>query len=158
MFRNITRKKQALSEEECLEILKSAKRGVLSVNGDDGYPYGMPLNHYYDPKDGKLYFHGGRIGHKIEAMKRDDRASFCVLDEGTLDPEGWFFHFRSVIVFGRIEFIEDEEKVIEKVRELSYKFTQDDGYIDGEIAKDLKGTLMFALVPEHITGKHVREK
>ena len=158
MFREIVRKKQALSEEECLEILKSAKRGVLSVNGDDGYPYGMPLNHYYDPKDGKLYFHGGRIGHKIEAMKRDDRASFCVLDEGTLDPEGWFFHFRSVIVFGRIEFIEDEEKVIEKVRELSYKFTQDDGYIDGEIAKDLKGTLMFALVPEHITGKHVREK
>ena len=98
-----------------------------------------------------------KVGHKIEAMKRDSRASFCVLDEGVLDPEGWFYHFRSVIVFGRIEFVEDEEKVIEKVRELSYKFTKDDAYIDGEIAKDLRGTLMFALVPEHITGKHIKE-
>ena len=157
MFREITRKKQALSQEECLEILTNAKRGVLSVNGDDGYPYGMPVNHYYDPVDGKLYFHGGKVGHKIEAMKRDSRASFCVLDEGVLDPEGWFYHFRSVIVFGRIEFIEDEEKVVEKVRELSYKFTKDDGFIDGEIAKDLRGTLMFALVPEHITGKRIKE-
>ena len=158
MFREITRKKQALSKEECLEILQNAKRGVLSVNGDEGYPYGMPMNHYYDPTDGKLYFHGGRNGHKIEAMKQDSRASFCVLDEGTLDPEGWFYHFRSVIVFGRIEFIENEEKVIEKVRELSYKFTQDDSYIEYEIEKDMKGTLMFALVPEHISGKHVKEK
>ena len=157
MFREITRKKQALSQEECLEILTNAKRGVLSVNGDDGYPYGMPINHYYDPVDGKLYFHGGKVGHKIEAMKRDSRASFCVLDEGTLDPEGWFYHFRSVIVFGRIEFIEDEEKVIEKVKELSYKFTKDDAFIDGEIAKDLPGTLMFALVPEHIRGKRIKE-
>ena len=157
MFREITRKKQALSQEECLEILTNAKRGVLSVNGDDGYPYGMPINHYYDPVDGKLYFHGGKVGHKIEAMKRDNRASFCVLDEGTLDPEGWFYHFRSVIVFGRIEFIEDEEKVIEKVKELSYKFTKDDAFIDGEIAKDLPGTLMFALVPEHIRGKRIKE-
>ena len=158
MFREITRKKQALSKEECLEILQNAKRGVLSVNGDEGYPYGMPMNHYYDPTDGKLYFHGGRNGHKIEAMKQDSRASFCVLDEGTLDPEGWFYHFRSVIVFGRIEFIDDEKKVIEKVKELSYKFTNDDAFIDEEIAKDLQGTLMFALVPEPITGKHVKEK
>ena len=158
MFREIVRRKQALSQEECLEILMNARRGVLSVNGDEGYPYGMPMNHYYDPKDGKIYFHGGRSGHKIESMKKDDRVSFCVIDEGVKDPESWYYHFRSVIVFGRVEFIEDEETLKRTVKELSYKFTQDDEYIDHEIEKDLNGTLMFAIVPEHITGKHVKEK
>ena len=157
MFREITRKKQALSQEECLEILSSAKRGVLSVNGDDGYPYGMPLNHYYDPRDGRLYFHGGKVGHKIDAMRRDSKASFCVLDEGKKEPDSWYLHFRSVIVFGHIEFIEDPEKVIEIVRELSHKFTLDDAYIESAIAKDLRGTLMFALVPEQIRGKRIKE-
>ncbi len=158
MFREIVRKKQELSREECLEILMNTKRGVLSVNGDEGYPYGVPINHYYDPVDGKIYFHGGKSGHKIDAMKKDDKVSFCVMDEGTPDPESWFLHFRSVIVFGRIEFIEDEKVITEKSRLLSYKFTEDEDYIDYEIEKSLKGTAMFALVPEHICGKHVREK
>ena len=57
MFREMLRKKQALTEEECIRILKEEPRGVLSVLGDDGYPYGMPLNHYYCEEDGKIYFH-----------------------------------------------------------------------------------------------------
>ena len=158
MFREIARKKQELSREECLEILMNTKRGVLSVNGDDGYPYGVPINHYYDPADGKIYFHGGKSGHKIDAMRKDSKVSFCVIDDGTPDPESWFLHFGSVIVFGRVEFIEDEKTIIEKSRLLSYKFTQDDAYIEKEIEKSLEGTLMFALIPEHIRGKHIKEK
>ena len=74
MFREMLRKKQELSKEECIEILKKEKRGVLSVLGDEGYPYGMPINHYYDEESGKLYFHGGKKGHKIDAMKRLNKA------------------------------------------------------------------------------------
>ena len=82
MFREMMRKKQQLAPEECIEILKHELRGVLSVLGDDDYPYGMPINHYYSEADGKLYFHGGKRGHKIDAMRQHNKASFCVYDSG----------------------------------------------------------------------------
>ncbi|MBO6054535.1 MAG: pyridoxamine 5'-phosphate oxidase family protein, partial [Oscillospiraceae bacterium] len=78
MFRELQRKKQQLPMEECIRILKEEPRGVLSVLGDDGYPYGMPMNHYYSEEDGRIYFHGGRTGHKIDAIRRCNKVSFCV--------------------------------------------------------------------------------
>ena len=157
MFRDMLRKKQQLPEEECIELLKNELRGVLSVIGDDDYPYGMPINHFYCEEDGKIYFHSGRKGHKIDAMKRHDKASFCVYDQGFRREGEWALNIRSVIVFGRIEFIEDKEKIYEIARRLSYKFTDDEEYIEREIVRSGPGTLMFALVPEHITGKLVNE-
>ena len=82
MFREMIRKKRQISSAECIEILKNEKRGVLSVIGDDDYPYGMPMNHFYREEDGNVYFHCGNVGHRLEALKRHDKASFCVYDEG----------------------------------------------------------------------------
>ena len=146
-----------IPEEECIEILKKEPRGVLSVLGDEDYPYGMPMNHFYCEEDGKIYFHGGKTGHKIDAIKRHDKASFCVFDEGYRNPGEWALNFRSVIVFGRIELVEDMEETIRISRLLSYKITDDEQYIEYEIAKSGARTLMFALVPEYMTGKRVRE-
>lgn len=157
MFREMVRQKQQLAKEECIEILKNEKRGVLSVLGDDDYPYGMPLNHYYCEEDGKIYFHGGKKGHKIDAMKRHDKASFCVYDEGFRKEGEWALNIRSVIVFGRIEFIPDRETTYRISAELSRKFTNDEEYIRRELEKSGPGTLMFALIPEHMTGKLVNE-
>ena len=157
MFRPMMRKKQQLPEQECIEILKTEQRGVLSVLGDDGYPYGMPINHYYNEEDGKLYFHGGMQGHKIDAIRKHDKASFCVFDSGYREEGDWALHIRSVIVFGKIEFVTDRERVYELTRRLCRKFTQDEEYIDREIEKSGARTLMFALVPEHISGKLVEE-
>ena len=157
MFRPMLRSRQALSEEVCVELLRQQKRGVLSVLGDEGYPYGMPINHYYCEEDGKLYFHGGKLGHKIDAIRRCDKASFCVYDEGFRREGEWALNIRSVIVFGRIEFVEDEEKLLDITRRLSYKFTRDEAYIEREIRGHAHRTLLFALVPEHITGKLVNE-
>ena len=78
MFREMRRSKQQLSQEECTEILKQEVRGVLSVLGEDGYPYGMPLDHWYDEKNGKIYFHGAKEGHKIDAIKACDKVSYCL--------------------------------------------------------------------------------
>ena len=157
MFREMLRKKQALSQEECIDILKRELRGVLSVLGDDGYPYGMPINHFYCEEDGKLYFHGGKKGHKIDAMRRCDKASFCVYDEGFRREGEWALNIKSVIVFGRIEFVDDREDVYRISEALSRKFTDDDAYIKREIEKSGSATLMFALVPEYISGKFVNE-
>ena len=157
MFRKMRRFAQQISDEKCIEILKSQPRGVLSVLGDDGYPYGIPLDHWYCEEDGKLYFHGAKEGHKLDAIKACDKVSYCVYDEGYRKEGEWALNIRSVIVFGRIEFVEDREKVYQIARELSYKFTTDNAYIQHELDNSGPGTLMFALVPEHITGKLVNE-
>jgi nitroimidazol reductase NimA-like FMN-containing flavoprotein (pyridoxamine 5'-phosphate oxidase superfamily) len=157
MFREMMRSKQQLSQEECVTVLKEEPRGVLSVLGDDDYPYGMPINQYYCEEDGRLYFHSGMKGHKIDAMKRHDKASFCVYDSGFRREGEWALNIKSVIVFGRIEIIEDRDKIYEIARKLSYKFTDDEAYIEREIKHAGPRTLMFALVPEYMTGKIVNE-
>ena len=157
VFREMIRKKQQLSYDECVCILKKEPRGVLSVLGDDGYPYGMPLNHYYCDEDGKLYFHSGKAGHKVDAVRKHDKASFCVYDKGFRKDGEWALNIRSVIVFGRIEFVEDRAKIYDIAEKLSLKFTDDREYIQREIDRSGPGTLMFALCPEHITGKIVNE-
>ena len=157
MFREVTRAKQALSTVECIEILKAEKRGVLSVLGDEGYPYGMPMNHWYCEEDGKLYFHSGMKGHRSDAMKACDKASFCVYDAGYRREGEWALNIRSVIVFGRLQVVEDEAAALEFIRRLSAKFTDDTDYVEREIGQAMDHTLIFSLTPEHITGKLVNE-
>ena len=139
-FREMVRKKQQLGKAACAELLKTEKRGVLSVLGDEGYPYGIPMNHWYCEEDGRLYFHSGKKGHKIDALRRHEKASFCVYDEGFRRDGEWALNIRSVIVFGRIEIISDTETVYEISRQLSRKFTQDEKYIEDEIRKSGPGT------------------
>ena len=159
MFREMLRKKQQLSQRECVDILKTQLRGVLSVLGDDGWPYGVPLDHWYCEEDGCLYFHGGKTGHKVDAMRRHEKVSFCVCDEGVPDEEvPWALVINSVVVFGRAEMLEDHDRTMEVSRQLSYKFTDDEGYIQREIQRSGPGTLCFRLIPEHMTGKRVVEK
>ena len=157
MFRELVRKKQQISKEECIQLLKEELRGVLSVQGDDGYPYGLPINHYYNVADGCLYFHSGMTGHKIDAIRRDSKASFCVYNRGFRREGEWALNIKSVIVFGRIEFVEDRETIYDISRKLSHKFTRDEAYIEKEITHSGPRTLMFRLVPEHMTGKLVNE-
>ncbi len=157
MFRKMRRPDQALPEEDCLQILKTEKRGVLSVIGDDGYPYGTPINHFYNEADGRLYFHGGKIGHKVDAMRACSKVSYCVFDSGTRIEGDWALTFRCVIVFGHMEFIEDSAEIERICRLLSAKFTDDQAYTDAEVRRALSRTLVYALTPEHMTGKRVHE-
>ena len=157
MFRELTRKKQQLSPEETIAILKQEPRGVLSVNGDEGYPYGMPMDHWYCEEDGCLYFHSGKKGYRTDAMRRCNKASYCVYDSGYRKEGEWSLNIKSVIVFGRIEIVEDFDRAMAITRQLSLKYTDDIEYIDWEIRQSGKNTLVFRLRPEHITGKLVNE-
>lgn len=157
MFRNMLRSRQQLTEAECIDVLKSEPRGVLSVLGDGEYPYGMPLNHWYCEEDGRLYFHCGRTGHRTDALAKHDKVSFCVYDSGFRREGEWALNIRSVIVFGRVEPVEDHDRAIEICRQLSYKFTRDEAYIEKEIRQAGGAVCCFALVPEHMTGKLVNE-
>ena len=157
MFREMRRKKQALSKEECVSVMTEERRGVLSVLGDDGYPYGMPLNHWYDPADGHLYFHGGKVGHRVDAVKKNDKVSYCVYDEGYRREGEWALNVRCVIVFGRMRPVEDNDRAMDVCRKLCYRFTSDEAYISDEILNHGGYTLVYELVPEHMTGKLVCE-
>ena len=159
-FRQMRRAKQALTEAETLEVLKTAKRGVLSMIGDGGWPYGVYVNPHYSEADGRIYFHGSKLGHKVDSLRKDARVSFTVIDEGTHDARrepDWALTFRSVIVFGRIEFVEDRERALEICRRLTRQFTGDERYIEDEIRKAGAVVQVMALVPEHVTGKRVHE-
>ena len=157
VFRELQRKKQQLSEEECLRILIEEPRGVLSILGDEGYPYGVPMNHWYCEEDGRLYFHSGKAGHKLDALRRCPKASFCVMDGGFRREGEWALNIRSVVVFGRVEFLENRERIYAAARALSRKFTEDENYIEEEIARYGPATCVFCLIPEHMTGKIVNE-
>lgn len=158
MFRKMRRFKQQLPPEECIEILKREKRGVLSVLGDDGYPYGMPLDHYYDEESGKLYFHCAMAGHKLDAIRDCDKVSYCITGEGRHeDGVSWSLTYRSVIIFGRMKVLDDHETALRLARSLGEKFTQDTAYLDHEIQHSGPRMLMLELTPEHITGKRVNE-
>ena len=157
MFREMLRKKQALSEEDCITVLKTQKRGVLAVLGDEDYPYALPINHYYNDEDGHIYFHGAKFGHRVDAVKRHDKVSFCVYDEGYRREGEWALNIKSVIVFGRLVPVEDEDKMIDLCRRLSRKFTDDESYIENEIKRAGFRTLMYELIPEHMSGKLVNE-
>ena len=157
MFRELLRKNQELSIQKCVDILKSEKRGVLSVIGDNDYPYGMPMNHFYNENDGKIYFHCGKIGHRLDSLRKHEKVSFCVYDSGYKKEGEWALNIKSVIVFGKIEIIEDLELISDISRKLSYKFTQDEEYINREIKLYSDKTLLLQLTPEHICGKSVTE-
>lgn len=157
MFREIKRKKQIISKDKIIKILRNEKRGVLSVSGDDGYPYGIPINYWYNEENGNIYFHSGRVGHKVDAMAADNKVSFCVYDEGYRKDGEWALNISSVIVFGKVHIVEDFDRAMDVCRRLSLKYTPDIQYIEEEIEKFGKATLCYELRPEHITGKIVNE-
>lgn len=157
MFRELVRKKKQISMEECIQILTSEKRGVLSVMGDDDYPYGMPMNHFYNEEDGKVYFHCGKTGHRMDALKKHNKVSFCVYNEGYRKDGEWALNINSVIVFGRMKIVDDLDRVVYISEKLSRKFTEDETYIKEEIEKYSKQTILLELTPEHICGKSVTE-
>jgi len=138
-------------------VLKSETRGVLSVIGDEGYPYGMPMNHFYNEDDGCIYFHCGKVGHRLEALQKCDKVSFCTYDQGTAKEGDWALQVKSVIVFGRVEIVEDMEAIAEITTKLSLKFTEDMDYIREEIAQHGHRTLLLRLKVEHMCGKLVTE-
>lgn len=157
VFREVRRnKKQILSHKKCEEILKDMTSGVLSVLGDEDYPYGVPVSYVYD--DGKLYFHCMPDGHKTDAVKKHDKVSFTVIETDHIVPEEYTTYYRSVIVFGRIKITNDAQEKIEALKKLVDKYSHE--YKQGsmeEINSKLDAVCIMVLDAEHISGKEAIE-
>jgi uncharacterized protein len=157
MFRKMRRFKQEVSNEKCIEVLKQQPRGVLSLTLENGYPYGIPMNHWYDEETGHLYFHGAKEGQKIDSLSFNNKVSYCVMDEGYREGNDWPLHIHSIIVFGQIHMIEDEELKKKICTNLCRKFTNDEEYIEKELDADLNCVLCLELIPDYMSGKLVKE-
>ena len=155
-FREMRRKRQQLSEEESIAILQKATAGTLALLGDNDYPYAVPISYVY--ADGKLYFHSALSGHKVDAIRRCDKASFCVIAQDDVQPEKYTTFFRSVIAFGRIHIIEDEQENLETARMLGNRYNPaQEEALQKELENGLSRMLMIRLDIEHLTGKEAIE-
>lgn len=159
MFRTMRRFKQQISEEECIGILKEEKRGILSMHGEDGYPYGIPMDHWYNPENGKLYFHCAKTGHKLDAIRKNDKVSYCVYDQGFRKDGDWALNIRSVVVFCWARIVDDtEDELRRKIAVgLCRKFTDDEDFLQKELANAMPRAAFLELTPDHMTGKLVNE-
>lgn len=155
-FRSMRRFKQQLPEEENIDILQKAFRGFLSVSGDGGYPYTVPINFLY--KEGKLYFHSAVEGHKLDAIRSSDKACFTVIDDPKKEPDSWWYHVRSVICFGRVHILEDEKEKDNYLRQLGAKYFPDGYDIESDMQRNAPRAIVLVFTIEHMSGKRVREK
>lgn len=155
-FRPMRRIKQQTSKEECEYILQIAKRGVLAVVGDGGYPYAVPMDYVYE--DGNIYFHCAKEGHKLDAISYCDKASFCVLNDGEQESGEWWYHFTSVICFGRVRVVKTQDDAMEKLRMLGSKYFPNRDYLEEEMEKDAQRAVVLVFTVENMTGKQIQEK
>lgn len=153
MFRPMRRKKQQLTEEDSKRILMEGTSGVLCLSGDDDYPYAVPISYVYDGD--RLYFHSAKCGHKIDAIHRHAKASFCVIAQDDIIPEAYTTHFRSVIVFGRLRIVKDDQEAYEAITRLALKYAPENSKDQRvkEIQKEWQALSMIEMSVEHISGK-----
>lgn len=157
MFRDMRRKKQALTAQETAAVLTGGTSGVLALLGDGGYPYAVPLSYVYH--DGHIYFHCARAGHKLDAIRQSPKASFCVIDKDEIVPEEYTSHFRSAIAFGTIRIMEDEQEKRSAIEALALKYAPGDT-AEGRraaIDKDWAPLCMLDMTVEHLSGKEAIE-
>lgn len=157
MFREMRRKKQVLPKEDCAAILNRGTSGVLALAGDNDYPYAVPISYVYDGE--KLYFHCAKSGHKLDAICRNPKASFCVIDQDQIVSEEYTTYFRSVIVFGKIRILEEDGEKRAAIEKLALKYAPDDTMENRQeaIEKEWKPLCTLEMIPEHISGKEAIE-
>ena len=157
MFREMRRKRQALTQAQCQAILEQGSCGVLALSGDDGYPYAEPLSDLYH--QGKLYFHCAKSGHKLDALRREPKASFCVVAQDQVAPLEYTTLYRSVIVFGRLRELEDDKEKRAAIEALALKYAPQDtpAHREEAIRRDWGPLCVLELTPEHVSGKQGKD-
>ena len=157
MFREMRRKNQLLPPAMTEEILRRGSHGTLAVLGDGGYPYAVPLSYVYHGE--KLYFHCAKSGHKLDALRACDKASFCVVGRDEVIPGEYTTYFRSAIAFGRVRELTDKAELDEAIRALGRKYAPEaaEETLEAAVAREYAALCMLALEIEHLTGKEAIE-
>ena len=157
-FRKIRKKRNEIGIDAAKDLLARSRRGVLAVNGDDGYPYAIPINFLYDGERNQIIFHGARAEHKVDSLKRSDKVCFTVFGNETIKDEPWAPYMQSTVVFGRCHLIDSPEENIRYVRQFAMKYYPDSALVEEEIGLSGRAVQMFVIDIEHMSGKEVQER
>ena len=153
--RMMRRKNQALSLDATRAVFQNGSDGVLALHGDDGYPYAVPLN--FVLIENSLYFHSAAEGHKVDALKRDPKASFCVVEKNTVVPKLLATAYKSAVAFGTIRILSEEAEKRTALKALAEKYSSAfPAEAEKEIAHYLGQVFVFALDIETMTGKEAK--
>lgn len=156
-FRQMRRKRQQLTEKDCIAVLEKNSSGVLAVLGDGDYPYAVPLSYVY--ADGAIYFHCAKSGHKLDAIEKCAKVSFCVVDQDMVIPQEHTTYFRSVIAFGQARILEDDKEIRDAIERLAKKYAPDDTEENRNlfIEKEYSLLCMVKIKIDYMTGKEAIE-
>lgn len=155
MFRKIRKIKNEIDKDAVDSLLHTCRRGVLSMNGDDGYPYSIPVNYYYDEANQKIYFHSAKSGYKVDCLNRDDKVCFTVFGNESIKDLEWAPYVQSVVVFGRCHLVDTNNEVL---KTFMMKYYPNVDLVDKVIEEDSKFVQMYEISIEHKSGKQVQEK
>lgn len=155
MFPKMRRIRQQMADQAAVSVLENGKTGVLAVNGENGYPYPVPMNYAY--LDGKIYLHSANIGHKITSIQKSDLVSFLVIDKDDVIADKLTTAYRSVVVFGRAKLIESKEEKLSLVTRFALKYSKNMPAIQADIDENFPSLALIEITPEHITGKEGME-
>lgn len=158
MFRTLRKKKNEISIEAVKDLLRSSRRGVLAVNGDEGYPYAIPINYLYDEQNNKIIFHGAKVGHKVDALKKNNKVCFTVFGNEDIKDEHWAPYLQSVVIFGKCHFVECDDNITNMVKTFALKYYPNEDLVNKEIEASINGVQMFEIEIEHLSGKEVQER
>ena len=158
MFRKIRRVKNELPTERAKELLRDNRRAAFSVHGDDGYPYAVPVNFYYEESENKIYFHSAKAGHKLDAIRANDKVCFTTWDDGVTEPGEWAPYVCSCIAFGRAHVVTDRKVALEKIRKIALKYYPSADEVERVIEKDFNHAEMICIEIEHMSGKRIQER
>ena len=158
MFRTIRKKKNEISIDAAKDLLHSSRRGVLAVNGDEGYPYAIPINYLYDEENNRIIFHGAKAGHKVDSLKKNDKICFTIYGNETIKEEIWAPYLQSVVIFGKCHLVENKDDTISMLKKFALKYYPNEEMVTKEIEFSGRGVQMFEIEIEHLSGKEVQER
>ena len=159
MFKPIRKKINEIDRNATEVLLTFNRRGILAMNGVNGYPYAIPINYFYDNETQKIYFHGAKAGHKVDALKDSDKVCFTVYgDEHIDESEPWAPYVQSVVIFGRCRLLQAGSESMDRLKEFAMKYYPSEQLVDKEIAHAGRAVQMFEITIEHMSGKQVQEK
>ena len=158
MFREIRRKKNEISADQCIDIIKSQRRAILAVVGDEGYPYAVPMNYVYNEENHCLYMHGAKVGHKFDAMKACNKVCVTICDEGhkKFGQKGIFVN--SVIIMGKVRFVDDVKEITDAMMRFGVRFDRLPEMIQKQLVASMSVLQVFEIEMDHMSGKTTHEQ
>ena len=97
-------------------------------------------------------------GHKLDALRREEKCSFCVIGQDEIVPERYTTRYRSVIAFGTAKILEDPTQKRAAIEALATRFNpHDPAGREQEIRDSWDHLCLVEMTIVHMTGKQSKE-